>query len=239
MYRSAPRLFADIGPARDCLPTCDTNGICVPTCASTSTSSPSIVQDPIVALLPDIVRSATEQGSDDPEYNALAAATDARSAAFCARCKHSSRLPADAAAPSMMAAIRDQSHTGYGPRTLIGPANPSKPMFHKAFHITHSFPTRIHQMVANSVSQHVSHVVCRKLQTSQTSMHRPQPTIPHLTAQRPARFGATLEVAGRLAGNSSGQHTGRIRHHRALHRDAGVSLSHARTVPLPNLPQPP
>ena len=93
-----------IGPARDCLPTCDTNGICVPTCASTSTSSPSIVQDPIVALLPDIVRSATEQGSDDPEYNALAAATDARSAAFCARCKHSSRLPADAAAPSMMAA---------------------------------------------------------------------------------------------------------------------------------------
>ena len=38
-----------------------------------------------------------------------------------------------------------------------------------------------------------------------------QPTIPHLTAQRPARFGATLEVAGRLAGNSSGQHTGRIR----------------------------
>ena len=37
-------------------------------------------------------------------YNALAAATDARSAAFCARCKHSSRLPADAATPSMMAA---------------------------------------------------------------------------------------------------------------------------------------
>ena len=129
-----------IGPARDCLPTCDTNGICVPTCASTSTSSPSIVQDPIVALLPDIVRSATEQGSDDPEYNALAAATDARSAAFCARCKHSSRLPADAAAPQHDGGHCDQSHTGYGPRTLIGPANPSKPMFHKAF--TLSIPFR-------------------------------------------------------------------------------------------------
>ena len=93
-----------IGPARDCLPTCDTNGICVPTCASTSTSSPSIVQDPIVALLPDIVRSATEQGSDDPEYNALAAATDARSAAFCARCKHSSRIARRRGRASMMAA---------------------------------------------------------------------------------------------------------------------------------------
>lgn len=90
----------------------------------------------------------------------------------------------------------DQSHTGYGPRTLIGPANPSKPMFHKAFHIIHSFPTRIHQMVANSVSQHVSHVVCRKLQTSQTSMHRPQPTIPHLTAPETSTLRSNARSSG-------------------------------------------
>ena len=109
------------------------------TCASTSTSSPSIVQDPIVALLPDIVRSATEQGSDDPEYNALAAATDARSAAFCARCKHSSRCRRRGRAQHDGGHC-DQSHTGYVPEPSSDPRIQANQCFTRRF--TLSIPFR-------------------------------------------------------------------------------------------------
>ena len=74
------------------------------------------------------------------KYNALAAATDARSAAFCARCKHSSRLPADAAAPSMMAATAIKATPDMVPEPSSDPRIQANQCFTRRF--TLSIPFR-------------------------------------------------------------------------------------------------
>ena len=77
---------------------------------------------------------------NDPENTACPAATDARSAAFCARCKHSSRLPADAAAPSMMAATAIKATPDMVPEPSSDPRIQANQCFTRRF--TLSIPFR-------------------------------------------------------------------------------------------------
>ena len=89
-------------------------------------------------------------GVAEPPYSASAAATElgrphsARDAAKQQIACRRNRTQHDGR-------HRDQRHTGYGSRTFIGFANPSKPMFHKAFHITRSFLIRVHRTLSDSV----------------------------------------------------------------------------------------
>lgn len=161
-----------IGPARDCLPTCDTNGICVPDLR---------FDQHILAFY--------RAGSDRriiAGYSAFRHGTRigrSRIQRIGRRYRRQvGRILRAMQAQQQIARRRgraqhdgghcDQSHTGYGPEPSSDPRIQANQCFTRRFTLPIPFRPASHQMVANSVSQHVSHVVCRKLQTSQTSMHR-------------------------------------------------------------------
>ena len=98
-------------------------GTCVAACTATTASSPSMAQDSSRVPLPDVVRDAAAHGSAAPSRCDCAAATDARSAVFCARCTHSSRLPAMATAPSMAATIAISATPDMVPEPSSAPFN--------------------------------------------------------------------------------------------------------------------
>ena len=79
------------------------------------------------------------RGRQSSPYSALAAATDAEVGRILRAMQAKQQIACRRNRTQHDGRHRNQRHTGYGSRTFIGFANPSKPMFHKAFHITHSF----------------------------------------------------------------------------------------------------